>query len=70
MAVPKIRESAKPELSYTVRHGITKNRMTYAVATIAEAERHAERLSSEATHTIEIWRGERMVCWYFEGVKG
>jgi len=61
---------AKPELIYTVRHGVTKNRLTYAVATFSEAEKHAERLSSEATHTVEIWSGEKMVYWYFDGLEG
>jgi hypothetical protein len=61
---------ARPELIYTVRHGVTKNRLTYAVANFAEAEKHAERLSSEVTHTVEIWNGEKMVCWYFDGAKG
>jgi hypothetical protein len=27
-------------------------------------------LSSEVTHTVEIWNDEKMVCWYFDGVKG
>jgi len=41
----------KPELIYTIRHGVTKNRLTYAVATFAEAERHAERLTIVGGYT-------------------
>ena len=60
----------KPELIYTVHHGVTKNRLSFPVATLAEAEKQAERLSSEATYTVEVWRNNKLVCWYFEGVKG
>jgi hypothetical protein len=72
MAVPKIRQpvQTKPEPIFSVRHGVTKNRLAFAVATFAEAEEQAERLSSEATHTVEIWNHDKMVCWYFDGVKG
>jgi hypothetical protein len=49
---------------------VTKNRLCFAVATFAEAEEQAERLSSEAIHTVEIWNGDKMVCWYFDGLKG
>jgi hypothetical protein len=72
MAAPKIRQpiQTKPEPVFSVRHGVTKNRLCYGVATFAEAEEQAERLSSEATHTVEIWNGERIVCWYFDGMKG
>jgi hypothetical protein len=72
MAVPKIRQpvQAKPEAIFSVRHGVTKDRLTYAVATSAEAENHAERLSSEVTHTVEIWNCDKTVCWYVDGLKG
>ena len=68
MAVPEIRQPAKPELIYTVRHGVTKNRLAYAVATFAEAEQQAKTISSEGSHTVEICH-EKMIFWNFQAVK-
>ena len=68
MAVPEIRQPAKPELIYTVCHGVTKNRLEYAVATFAEAEQLAKTISSEGSHTVEICR-EKTICWNSQGVK-
>jgi len=72
MAVPRMHQpvQVKPKLIYSVHHGVTKNRLSFPVATLAEAEEQAERLSSEAAHTVEVWRGNKLICWYFEGVKG
>ena len=72
MAVSKIRQAAQspPEPAYTIRHGVSHNRLTKPCATFAEAEKQAKRLSVEASHTVEIWNLDKFMCWYFRGEKG
>ena len=63
-----IRTKAEPQ--YTVRHGVTKNRLTKPLPTLSEADAAAIRLSLDRSYIVEVWHRDRVTAWYADGVRG
>jgi hypothetical protein len=59
-----------PDLEYTVRNGISGTRLIEPLATMAEADDAAIRISLDRSYIVEVWHREQVIAWYTHGVRG
>lgn len=66
MTVPEIRQpvQAVPELEYSVRNGISGTKVIEPLATLAEADAAAIRISLDRSYIVEVWHRDRVIAWY------
>ena len=70
MALQKKPSQAVPELEYTVRNGISGTKLVEALATLAEADAAAIRISLDRSYIVEVWHRDQVIAWYANGVRG